>query len=112
MVPTAEDQVKILARVELIALESLLEVFSCVHYKSDKAYGEAAEDDKEVSYSHLITASIVIIVLPIVEVSRLHPTVTIEKVDQNVANVSDELDKALKGHTERLSLACDMWHYS
>ena len=104
MVPTAEDKVKILAGVEFIELKSLFEVFGRVHDQPDEADGKAAEDDEEVSNCHLITSSIVIVVLPIIEVSGLHPTVSIEKVDQNVSDVSDELDKALEGYTERFPL--------
>ena len=99
MVPTAEDKVKILAGVEFIELKSLLEVFCCVHDQPDEAYDKAAEDDEEVSNCHLIMASIVIVVLPIIEVSRLHPTVSIEKVDQNVSDISDKLDKVLERNT-------------
>ena len=104
MVPTAEDKVKILAGVEFIELESLLEVFGRVHHQPDEADGEAAEDDKEVSNCHLITTSIVVVVLPIVEVSGLHPTISVEKIDQNVSDVGDELNKTTKRHGERFPL--------
>ena len=73
-VPVAEYKVKILVGVVLIEFKALSEIFSRVHDNPDEADGEAAEEDKEVGNSHLIGASIVIIVLAIVKVSGLHPT--------------------------------------
>ena len=43
----------------------------------DEAEGEAAEHDKEVGNSHLVSAGVVVTVVSVVEVSVLHPAKTI-----------------------------------
>ena len=100
-VPGAEDEVEVLARVELVPLEVAAEGVRRGTDDLDKAEDEAGEDDEEVGDRRLVVPSVVLAVVAIVEDRVLQQAVAHEEVNQNCSYL--ERKEKESRHKERSS---------
>ena len=90
-VPGAEDEVEVLARVELVPLETSAERMSGRANYLKQAENKATEDDEEVRDGGLVVARVVLPIVTIVENCVLQYSIAHEEVQQTLLDHPKEV---------------------